>query len=96
VKHLVVMQPYQQHRPTDILQQCGENFVLLSTFLSQASLSANVNREILRHLKFHFTNPEVFLWGDERSYSLGLVCDNFQPIPVPCNVLKWRTDSQED
>jgi hypothetical protein len=42
----MVMQPSQQYTPTDILQQSGENFILLSNFLSQTSLSANVEREI--------------------------------------------------
>jgi hypothetical protein len=40
--------------------------------------------------------PWDFLWGDGWNYSLGLVCDNFQLILVPWNILKWRTDSQED
>jgi hypothetical protein len=40
------MQPFQQYGPTDNLQQGGENFILLSTFLSQSSLSANVKIEI--------------------------------------------------
>jgi hypothetical protein len=40
------MQPFQRFAPADILQHNGENFVLISTFLSQTSLSANVKREI--------------------------------------------------
>jgi hypothetical protein len=40
------MQPFQLYTPTGILQQSGENFILLSTFVSQTLLSANVKRQI--------------------------------------------------
>jgi hypothetical protein len=40
------MQPFQRYTPTDILQQSDENFILLSTFFSQTSLSANAKRQI--------------------------------------------------
>jgi hypothetical protein len=81
---------------TDILQQSSENFILLSTFLSQTSLSANVNRAIAQAFEIPLYNTSDFSRGEGLKYLLGLVYDNFQLILMSGSILKWRTDSGQD
>jgi hypothetical protein len=90
------MQPFQRNTPKDILQQNGEDFTLLSTFLSWTSLSANVKREITPVFEISLYKTWEFSRGEGFKYLLGLVYDNFQLILICGNILKWRTDSGQD
>jgi hypothetical protein len=92
----VVTQPFQRYTLTDILQHIGENFILLSTFLSHTSLSANVKRAIAQAFEIPLHRTRDFSRGEELKYLLGLVHDNFQLILIHGNILKWRADRGQD